>query len=123
MGGNIDHKKSFEYVYVKLGELCFPDEKHSFLNTALYKALQADDMEMYKEAYRRGHPSCSLAQEEWEYKKIEDLRNSIAQEGYRPDKGIIVIKKGNIVLNGYHRTCILLHQFGPEYEIMALQQK
>ena len=54
---------------------------------------------------------------------FKGLINTFSSESYDPQKGIIVVDQYNCILDGLHRSCILLKQFGPAHEITVLQMK
>ena len=49
-------------------------------------------------------------------KAFRELHCDLLSMGYSLSKGAIVVDQYNIVLDGQHRSCIMLYEYGPEYE-------
>lgn len=52
--------------------------------------------------------------------RFKSLIDSIEHDGF-DQKKIPVITRGNFIMDGQHRCCILLHKYGPDYEVTALK--
>ncbi len=52
-------------------------------------------------------------------KSRKQLRHTFIQERYDIKKGIIRVGVDNKIINGNHRYCLLLEEYGGEYEIMV----
>ena len=51
------------------------------------------------------------------------LKDTFEEEKYDPKKGIIVINQYNCIVDGFHRSCIFLKKYGPQYQVEVLQIK
>lgn len=52
--------------------------------------------------------------------KYKNLINSIRQNNFNPKK-LPIINSDNIILDGQHRCCILMHKYGGEHKIPILK--
>ena len=57
----------------------------------------------------------------WSLTRFQTLERKINKEGYNPQKSAIVINQNNELLDGLHRSSILLYKYGPDYEIPVVQ--
>lgn len=54
---------------------------------------------------------------------FRDLMDTFSSEKYDPKKGIVIMDQYHCILDGLHRSCILMKRFGTDYEITVLQMK
>ena len=52
-------------------------------------------------------------------KSRKELRDTFIKKGYNIEKGIIKIGADNKIINGNHRYCLLLQEYGEEHEIVV----
>ena len=53
--------------------------------------------------------------------KYESLINELSSYDYDINKGIIVVNQANVLLDGQHRSCLLLKLHGTDYNIPVLE--
>ena len=84
--------------------------------TLVYKYLIGKETDYSYKEYCKSHltPYRSL-----DY--FKNLINVIKEEGYNIQKGAIFIDQHSIIVEGQHRCCILLKEFGPEYKIPVVR--
>ena len=98
----------------------YDDEVSTLYNTDVYRYLSTD--QKYDEAYNvyirkypaGDHPGRSLA----DFKK---LIKSLDEQGYDIHKGAIFINEYGMILEGQHRCCYYLYNYGPEYELKVVK--
>lgn len=108
----------YEVVPVKLGNIRrrWVDEKvYPLAACSPFRYLNGD-----KEAYARyckenaAHSDFDMSQE-----RFDELIRSLDQ-GYDA-KHMPVLRSDNMIMDGQHRSCILLHRYGPEHSINVLR--
>ncbi len=123
------HHKIFCYdmANIKIGRIRrYKDKKLSTLyDTDNYRYVANPGAEENRAAYRaycskkenlKDNPDRSEA-------LFNELIGKFGREDYDPEKGVIIIDQYNCIVDGFHRSCILLHRFGPEHEITVLKIK
>lgn len=50
------------------------------------------------------------------------LEKNFISEGYKPNKGLISIGMDYKILDGHHRYCLLLKEYGGEHEIIVAKR-
>lgn len=121
----MDHPiKSYCLKSIKVGMIL---RKHSYCNsvvplckTNVYKYLNGG--EEGKKAYEEFKRICNyspLRSEEIFNNLIEQIESS----DYDIQKGAIVVDQYNLVLDGMHRSSILLHKYGANHKIQVVQFK
>lgn len=88
--------------------------------TYVYKYLEGG--EQGKQAYEEFKRICNYSPLRSEA-IFDNLVNQIAQCDYNIKKGAIVIDQNNLILDGMHRSCILLHKYGANQKIDVVQFK
>lgn len=91
--------------------ICYP-----LTECAPYKYLKGDT-KTYDE-YCKYHHDNNLP--DMTRARFDKLINSIKNDGYNP-KNIIVINQSNILLDGQHRACCLMHLYGEDYTADVLK--
>lgn len=84
--------------------------------TLVYKYLIGEESDDSYKEYCQSHLT--------PYRSIDYFKKlivNIRQEGYDIQKGAIFVDQHNIVVEGQHRCCILLKEFGPEYKIKVIR--
>ncbi len=88
--------------------------------TDVYKYLDGDEIARKKyEAYCnselcQGNDARSV-------RAYESLISLLRSEMYDMERGAIFVDQLNIILEGQHRSCILLKEFGPDYRIPVVK--
>jgi hypothetical protein len=54
--------------------------------------------------------------------KRKTLEKNFINEGYKPKKGLISIGMDYKILNGHHRYCLLLKEYGGEHVIIVAKR-
>ena len=114
--------KSYSVRYIKVGMIL---RKYSHCNnvaplcqTNVYKYLEGG--EDGKKAYEEFRKICNyspLRSEDIYNNLIEQIENS----DYDLHKGAIVVDQYNLILDGMHRSSILLHKYGANHKIQVVQ--
>ena len=115
---------SYRVKYVKVGMIL---RKYSqrfrvvpLYQTNVYKYLEGG--EEGKKAYEEFKKVCNyspLRSEEIYNNLIQQIDNS----DYDIKKGAVVVDQHNLILDGMHRSCILLHKYGANHRIQVVQFK
>lgn len=117
----LEHRrvKSWEIVEMPLNKIkrrWFDGLLYSLTECAPYRYLKGD-VEGYEE-YCEYHQINNLP--DMTRNRFDTLINSIKENGYNPDN-IIVVSKTNILLDGQHRACCLMHLYGEDYKANVLR--
>ena len=113
----------YQITNIKLGKIKrFFDNKISDMEEMqAYK--YCNDKEKYEEEYInycevicKDKGNSNRTKEEF-----DKLIDNINENGYDPEKGIIVIDQFNFIQEGQHRVCVLLNKYGKDYEIKVLK--
>lgn len=110
-----------EITEIKLGDIrrrWFDGTVYPLTEVAPYKYLCGD-----KEAY---DDYCLAHNVQFgvnmQNKGFDNLIKSLDEKGY-DEKSIIIIGYDNVIIDGQHRSCYLLHKYGPEHKIRVLKIK
>lgn len=109
---------SYEVVDVRLGDICriWEDGRaHSLSECAPYRYLDGDG-EGYDRYCAENAKIFGFAMSRARY---DDLMRSM--ETFDPRKMPVVYGDANVILDGQHRSCILLKRFGPDYQIKVVR--
>lgn len=117
----IEGKKIKRYAIeeVRLGDIkrrWFDGKVYKLTECAPYKYLHGDvsGYTKYCEYHeKRNLPAMSL-------ERFDTLIGSIDEKGF-DDRYIIVLNEENIIMDGQHRSCILLNKYGEDYTITVLK--
>ena len=117
----LEHRrvKSWEIVEMPLNKIrrrWFDGLFYSLTECAPYKYLQGDT-KAYDE-YCEYHHINNLP--DMTRLRFDTLINSIKENGYNPDN-IIVVSNRNILLDGLHRACCLMHLYGESHRVNVLK--
>lgn len=63
----------------------------------------------------------TLFSEQKSVQKFDGLINKLKNASYDPKCGIVVVNRDGIIIDGLHRSCILLEQFGEDAHIPVLK--
>ena len=123
-------KDSYYYLpnHVELVEVALKDirkltpdrKKVPITETAVYKNFFASEKNPYlclNEADIYVSPKIKNSK-----LKIENLEKTM-KNGYDISKAIIVLKKDNTLIDGYHRCAALYHKFGGDHKILVIREK
>lgn len=118
---SLEHRKIkfWEIIHIPLNTIIrkwFDGTCYSLTECAPYKYLQGDTT-VYDE-YCKYHHDNNLP--DMTRSRFDKLINSIKNDGYNP-KNIIVINQSNILLDGQHRACCLMHLYGEDYTADVLK--
>lgn len=118
---SLEHRKvkSWEIIHIPLNTIIrkwFDGTYYSLTECAPYKYLKGD-VEVYDE-YCKYHHDNNLP--DMTRNRFNKLIKSIKNDGYNP-KNIIVINQSNILLDGQHRACCLMHLYGEDYATDVLK--
>lgn len=98
--------------------------KHNIKNTILpiretpvYQYIQAQKTENYL-TYIEDN---TFVSEQKSVQKFDGLIDELKSASYDPKRGIVVINKDGIIIDGLHRSCILLEQLGEDARIPVLK--
>jgi len=114
----------FALIRIKVGDIKrrWGDKVYSLTECSPYKYLETRDEKIYQK-YIQKHINLGLANVNtaWDIQSFLKLEKSIQKNGYDPTKSVIVVNQDNIILDGQHRSCLLLYQYGKDYEIPVIQ--
>ncbi|MBE5925406.1 MAG: hypothetical protein E7270_00220 [Lachnospiraceae bacterium] len=118
---SLEHRKVkfWEIIHIPLNTIIrkwFDGTCYSLTECAPYKYLKGDT-KTYDE-YCKYHHENNLP--DMTRNRFDKLINSIKNDGYNP-KNIIVINQSNILLDGQHRACCLMHLYGENYTADVLK--
>ena len=87
-----------------------------------YKFLQTRDERIYQK-YIQKHIEKGIVSENciWSPDSFLQLEKEILKNGYDPTSSIIVVDQNNIIIDGQHRSIILLYHHGGDYEIPVVR--
>ena len=117
----IESKKIKRYAIeeMRLGDIkrhWFDGKIYKLTECAPYRYLQGD-FDGYSEycAYHQEHnlPAMSL-------ERFNTLISSIEEKGF-DDRYIIVVNEENVIMDGQHRSCVLLNKYGEDHMIKVLK--
>ena len=127
----IVHKKpkGYEVCKIRLGDIkrAWKGRIYSLTEVSPYAYITQGDKERYIAYIKKHFEGRELSEEEFDeiirrwIARIDDTISSVKRYGYDVHKGIVVLDERNTVWDGQHRSCVLLSQFGPEYEITVLK--
>lgn len=115
--------RKYELVTIAVGDIVriTDDEQHkviSLYETEAYKYIDSpnDENTSGYEKY------CERYQADFRTKSVyDDLIKNMQQDLYDVHKGVIVVDEHNVIADGQHRACVLLHLFGSKYRIEVLR--
>lgn len=119
---SLETKKLLKY---EVEEMPLKDIRRRWIDGSVYKL---DEVSPYKyltgdkEAYEKYcilhqlHPNLTTMSLE----RFDSLIASMDENGYDPKK-MIVVDPHNMIMDGQHRACYLLHKFGEEYVVKVLK--
>ena len=118
--------KSFELIEIPVGKIRrhLDGKVMSLYKTDPYKFL-SDDSDTAKENYEK-YVNRPLNREDNPDRSVEcfnTLINSFSGELYDIKKGIIIVNQFYQVMDGQHRSCILLKKYGEDLKIPVLKIK
>lgn len=108
----------YEVVRIKLGDIrrkWFDGKLYKLTECSPYKYLSGDQGAYEQYCKENAELSGFIMTKE----RYDSLIRTIT-ENY-DEKSMPVLNKDNVLLDGQHRCCILLHRFGPDHEISALR--
>lgn len=116
---------SYDIEEIKLGHIRrYKDKKLSTLYaTDHFKYVTDPNSEENRRTYRvycaqkenlKDNPNRSEA-------VFNTLIDTFVNEDYDPKKGIIIIDQYHCIVDGFHRSCILLHKLGSEHPVTVLK--
>ena len=118
---SLEHRriKFWEIIHIPLNTIIrkwFDGSCYPLTECAPYKYLKGDT-KTYDD-YCKYHHENNLP--DMTRSRFDRLINSIKNDGYNP-KNIIVINQSNILLDGQHRACCLMHLYGEDYAADVLK--
>ena len=75
-------------------------------------------VEQYKEYCKDPY---NLVDNDRSINKYSDLISKFENEEYSIKKGAIIINQYNFILDGLHRSCILLSKYGPDHKVRVVK--
>ena len=128
---SILHKKpaKYEICKIRLGDIKrdWKGTIYSLTEVSPYAYITQGDKERYIAYIKKHFEGRELSKEEFDnivrrwIARKDDTISSVKHNGYDVHKGIIVLDERNTVWDGQHRSCVLLSQFGPDYEVTVLR--
>lgn len=120
----VAHKKIRKYriKYIQLGSILrnLNKEIYELSKTDVYRYLEQDVVtEKDYEQYRRLCSGDDYIHHT--LKSFQDLQEQLENTEYDIKKGAVVIDQFRCIIDGQHRSCILLKKYGPAYEIPVVQ--
>ncbi len=119
--------RKYEIDTIKLGDINIQlqDKKSSLCDSPIYTYIRGDE-ESYRAFSRKcfeyWHPDEDIhALIDRDVARYNDTIRRITNDGYDIRKGAIIVDDHNVLLDGAHRSCVLMSLFGPEYEISVLK--
>ncbi|MBO7258165.1 MAG: hypothetical protein J6V11_04415 [Alphaproteobacteria bacterium] len=88
-------------------------------DTPLFQYLSED--KKYYDNYAEGH--VFLTEKEDRYQKFKSLKESLEQNQYDPSKCVIVLRKDNCLIDGYHRCVFMLYKYGENHKVLVVREK
>ena len=88
-------------------------------DTPLFQYLSED--KKYYDNYAEGH--VFLTEKEDRYQKFKSLKESLEQNQYDPSKCVIVLRKDNCLIDGYHRCVFMLYKYGENNKVLVVREK
>ncbi len=89
----------------------------SLTDVAPYKFLQNGNPEEYSKYCEKNNQENGY---DMNVDKFQALIDNINNNGFN-SKNLPIINSENVILDGQHRSCVLLHKYGPEYEMPVLE--
>ena len=89
----------------------------SLTDVAPYKFLQNGNSEEYSKYCEKNNQENGY---DMNVDKFQTLIDNITNNGF-DSKKLPIINSENVILDGQHRSCVLLHKYGPEYEMPVLE--
>ncbi len=107
--------KKYEVCKIKLGDIrrSWNGVVMKLSDVSPYKYLVNNENKIYEEY-------CEKVKAVGDVRSMEKFKKLIAkveQENYDIKKGAIVLNDKNILMDGQHRACIMLKNFGPDYVV------
>ena len=116
----------FELVHIPLKKIkgfCSNGSPRPLAECAQYKYLETKDEKIYLDYLARLKQNGSMTEDSkmWNLNRFQALVKQVKAEGYLPTKSAIVVNKDYVIRDGLHRACILLYEYGGDYEIAVVQ--
>ena len=89
----------------------------SLYDTKVYQYLK--DTPEGRKAYQEYVDLCNVSFRSFD--NYDKLRTEIKNCGYDIMKGAIVIDQDCLILDGQHRSCLLLKKYGPQFKVKVVQ--
>ncbi|RBP97471.1 hypothetical protein CRD60_06820 [Bifidobacterium aemilianum] len=117
--------KAYELGTIRLGDILrdYADGLYTLDHTVVYRILENPDNEELQSEYRL---YCSkkrnqLGTDDRNLESLLALEASLSQMPYDIHKGAIVVDQHHIILEGQHRSCVLLKLYGPDHTIPVVK--
>lgn len=118
---------NYEVTRIKIGSILrdYKDGLYTLDKTLPYKAITHPDDSNVQEAYTQycNEARNQIGTEDRSLNGLHKLNADLQANPYDPLKGVVVIDQYNIILEGQHRSCIMLAEHGPDYSITAVRVK
>lgn len=115
----------YKVVNVQVGSILrdYKDGLYPLDRTLPYKVITQPDNLSIQEAYMQycNETRNQIGAEDRSLDGLHKLNAHLQVDPYDPLKGVVVIDQYNIILEGQHRSCIMLAQHGPDYSITAVR--
>ena len=111
---------SYRVKKVPLGKIImrYPGAYIRLKESPVYKYLDgsintAENYKMYCKKYGKHNKNRTV-------EKYDELINDLSLNEYDIKKGIIVVNQLNVLLDGQHRSCLLLKRYGEKFKVPVL---
>lgn len=114
----------FALIRLKIGDIkrLWDGKIYSLQECSPYKFLETRDEKIYQQYIQKNIDVGNLPKNTTcNVKQFIELEKSILENGYDPKNNVIVVDENNLILDGQHRSCILLYHYGSDYEVIAVQ--
>jgi len=112
---------SYDVTHIKLGDIRRYANKRlsSIEDTSLYQLCCNPYNKELRQAYEEycGVDQNSLDNSDRSLKLFLSMINMFRNTDYSINEGAIIVDQYNCIVDGFHRTCILLKEYGPDYNI------
>lgn len=95
---------------------------YSLTECSPYKFLQTRDEKIYQN-YVQKHVDIGVVSKDnlWTVDGLIRLEKDILKNGYDPTRSVIVVDQDNVIVDGQHRSVVLLYHYGEDYEIPVVR--
>lgn len=115
--------KRYKIIKLSLGKIyrVYEGKVYFLEDTDVYKYLKNSTSQKNALKYKKYCQKNKMDNPSRSESEFNLLIEMFEKTDYDVKKGIIIVNQFNVIIDGQHRSCILLDKYGPHYEIEVLK--